>query len=253
MSAEDQFSEPMLPLFEGQEFMLTGPKGRMPSYIQDHRKRLRERFISGGATAVPDYELLELILFRSIPRCDVKPVARRLMETFGDFSRVLAAPLERLLDVRGVGDAVAVDLKILEAATHRMARARILQKPVLSSWDALLDYCHTAMSHRETEHFRVLFLDRKNVLIEDEEQGKGTIDHVPVYPREIMKRALEINASAIILVHNHPSGDPTPSESDITMTNQIQEAGSALGITLHDHLIIGKSQEISFRSERLIQ
>jgi DNA repair protein RadC len=233
--------------------MLTGPKGRMPSYIQDHRKRLRERFISGGATAVPDYELLELILFRSIPRCDVKPVARRLMETFGDFSRVLAAPLERLLDVRGVGDAVAVDLKILEAATHRMARARILQKPVLSSWDALLDYCHTAMSHRETEHFRVLFLDRKNVLIEDEEQGKGTIDHVPVYPREIMKRALEINASAIILVHNHPSGDPTPSESDITMTNQIQEAGSALGITLHDHLIIGKSQEISFRSERLIQ
>jgi DNA repair protein RadC len=253
MSAENQFSEPMLPLFEGQEFMLTGPKGRMPSYIQDHRKRLRERFISGGATAVPDYELLELILFRSIPRCDVKPVARRLMETFGDFSRVLAAPLERLLDVRGVGDAVAVDLKILEAATHRMARARILQKPVLSSWDALLDYCHTAMSHRETEHFRVLFLDRKNVLIEDEEQGKGTIDHVPVYPREIMKRALEINASAIILVHNHPSGDPTPSESDITMTNQIQEAGSALGITLHDHLIIGKSQEISFRSERLIQ
>lgn len=233
--------------------MLTGPKGRMPSYIQDHRKRLRERFISGGATAVPDYELLELILFRSIPRCDVKPVARRLMETFGDFSRVLAAPLERLLDVRGVGDAVAVDLKILEAATHRMARARILQKPVLSSWDALLDYCHTAMSHRETEHFRVLFLDRKNVLIEDEEQGKGTIDHVPVYPREIMKRALEINASAIILVHNHPSGDPTPSESDITMTNQTQEAGSALGITLHDHLIIGKSQEISFRSERLIQ
>jgi DNA repair protein RadC len=253
MSAENQFSELMLPLFEGQEFMLTGPKGRMPSYIQDHRKRLRERFISGGATAVPDYELLELILFRSIPRCDVKPVARRLMETFGDFSRVLAAPLERLLDVRGVGDAVAVDLKILEAATHRMARARILQKPVLSSWDALLDYCHTAMSHRETEHFRVLFLDRKNVLIEDEEQGKGTIDHVPVYPREIMKRALEINASAIILVHNHPSGDPTPSESDITMTNQIQEAGSALGITLHDHLIIGKSQEISFRSERLIQ
>lgn len=253
MSAENQFSEPMLPLFEGQEFMLTGPKGRMPSYIQDHRKRLRERFISGGATAVPDYELLELILFRSIPRCDVKPVARRLMETFGDFSRVLAAPLERLLDVRGVGDAVAVDLKILEAATHRMARARILQKPVLSSWDALLDYCHTAMSHRETEHFRVLFLDRKNVLIEDEEQGKGTIDHVPVYPREIMKRALEINASAIILVHNHPSGDPTPSESDITMTNQTQEAGSALGITLHDHLIIGKSQEISFRSERLIQ
>jgi len=253
MSAENQFSEPMLPLFEGQEFMLTGPKGRMPSYIQDHRKRLRERFISGGATAVPDYELLELILFQSIPRCDVKPVARRLMETFGDFSRVLAAPLERLLDVRGVGDAVAVDLKILEAATHRMARARILQKPVLSSWDALLDYCHTAMSHRETEHFRVLFLDRKNVLIEDEEQGKGTIDHVPVYPREIMKRALEINASAIILVHNHPSGDPTPSESDITMTNQTQEAGSALGITLHDHLIIGKSQEISFRSERLIQ
>ena len=252
MSAENQFSEPMLPLFEGQEFLMTGPKGRMPSYIQDHRKRLRERFLTGGAPAMPDYELLELILFRSIPRCDVKPVARRLMDTFGDFSRVLSAPLERLLEVRGVGDAVAVDLKILEASTHRMARARILQKPVLSSWDALLDYCHTAMSHRETEHFRVLFLDRKNVLIEDEEQGKGTIDHVPVYPREIMKRALEINASALILVHNHPSGDPTPSQSDISMTNQIQDAASALGITLHDHLIIGKSQELSFRSEQLL-
>ncbi|WP_420861842.1 RadC family protein [Algirhabdus cladophorae] len=252
MSADNHFSEPMLPLFEGQEIVLTGSKGRMPSYIQDHRKRLRERFLVGGAPAMPDYELLELILFRSIPRCDVKPVARRLLDTFGDFNRVLAAPIERLMEVRGVGDAVAVDFKVLEAATHRMARARILQKPVLSSWDALLDYCHTAMSHRETEHFRVLYLDRKNVLVEDEEQGKGTVDHVPVYPREIMKRALEINASALILVHNHPSGDPTPSEADITVTHQIQDAASALGITLHDHLIIGKSQELSFRTEGLI-
>lgn len=247
-SKPDHFSEPPLPLFEGQEFLMTGPKGRQPSYIQDHRRRLRERFLQGGPQAIPDYELLELLLFRSIPRCDVKPVARRLLESFGDFNRVLSAPIERLLEVRGVGDAVAVDLKIVEAATHRMARARVIQRPVLSSWNAVVDYCHTSMAHRETEQFRVLFLDRKNILVADEEQAKGTVDHVPVYPREVVKRALELNASALILVHNHPSGDPTPSESDIEMTQRVREACEALSLTLHDHLIVGKESEVSFRS-----
>ncbi len=225
------------------------PQGKLPSYIKDHRKRLRERFMAGGSAAMPDYELLELVLFRSIPRQDVKPLARALMDTFGDFNRVLTAPEERLRQIKGVGDTVITDLKILEACAHRMARARVMQRHVISGWDALLDYCHTTMAHRETEQFRVFFLDRKNVLIADEEQAKGTVDHVPVYQREVAKRALELNASALILVHNHPSGDPTPSQSDIDMTNRIQDACTALGLTLHDHLIIGKSNELSFRSE----
>ncbi len=222
--------------------------GKMPSYIADHRKRLRARFSEGGATAMPDYELLELLLFRSIPRQDVKPLARLLLDTFGDLNRVVTAPVARLTAVKGVGEVVAQDLKILEAVAQRMMRARVMHMPVLASWDALLDYCHTAMAHRETEQFRVLFLDRKNVLIADEEQGQGTVDHVPVYPREVVKRALELNASALILVHNHPSGDPTPSQADITMTIQIQDAAQVLGITLHDHLIVGKERELSFRA-----
>ncbi|NDW46469.1 JAB domain-containing protein [Ruegeria sp. PrR005] len=225
------------------------PSGRLPSYIRDHRKRLRDRFMAGGAAALPDYELLELVLFRSIPRQDVKPLARLLLDTFGDFNRVLTAPVERLAEVKGVGEAVITDLKILEASAHRMARARVMQRQVISSWDALLDYCHTTMAHRETEQFRVFYLDRKNVLIADEEQARGTVDHVPVYPREVAKRALELNASALILVHNHPSGDPTPSQSDIDMTARIRAACEALGLTLHDHLIIGKSVELSFRAE----
>ncbi|AXT27761.1 JAB domain-containing protein [Ruegeria sp. AD91A] len=225
------------------------PSGRLPSYIKDHRKRLRERFMAGGSAAMPDYELLELVLFRSIPRQDVKPLARALMDTFGDFNRVLTAPEERLRQIKGVGDTIVTDLKILEACAHRMARARVMQRHVISGWDALLDYCHTTMAHREIEQFRVFYLDRKNVMIADEEQAKGTVDHVPVYPREVAKRALELNASALILVHNHPSGDPTPSQSDIDMTNRIQDACSALGLTLHDHLIIGKSTELSFRAE----
>ncbi len=225
------------------------PTDRLPSYIKDHRKRLRERFMSGGSGAMPDYELLELVLFRSIPRQDVKPLARLLMDTFGDFNRVLTAPEERLRQIKGVGETVITDLKILEACAHRMARARVMQRHVISGWDALLDYCHTTMAHREIEQFRVFYLDRKNVMIADEEQAKGTVDHVPVYPREVAKRALELNASALILVHNHPSGDPTPSQSDIDMTNRIQDACAALGLTLHDHLIIGKSTELSFRSE----
>ena len=226
--------------------------GKQPSYIRDHRARLRERFMAGGADALPDYELLELVLFRAIPRQDVKPLARALLETFGDFNRVVSAAPARLSAVKGVGDAVVTELKIVEAAAHRLARAKVMQRPVLSSWDQLVDYCHTAMAHRATEQFRILYLDRKNNLIADEAQGEGTVDHVPVYPREVVKRALEINASALILVHNHPSGDPTPSEADISMTHQIEDAARTLGIVLHDHIIIGQSTELSFRSEGYI-
>lgn len=226
--------------------------GRLPSYIRDHRQRLRDRFISGGAAALPDYELLELILFRAIPRQDVKPLARDLIDHFGDFNRVLAAPVSALRKIKGVGDAVVIELKVVEAAAHRMARSKIMARHVVSSWDALLDYCHTVMAHRDTEQFRILFLDTKNALIADEEQARGTIDHVPVYPREVVKRALELNAASFILVHNHPSGDPTPSQADIGMTNQISAAAQALGITVHDHLIIGKSRELSFRAEGLL-
>lgn len=222
---------------------------KLPSYIADHRKRLRDRFMTGGAAALPDYELLELLLFRAIPRMDVKPLARLLLDTFGDFNRVISAAPQRLLMVKGVGETVVQELKIVEAAAGRLMRAKVLNMPILSSWNALLDYCQTVMAHRETEQFRILFLDRKNVLIADEEQASGTVDHVPVYPREVVKRALELNASAIILVHNHPSGDPTPSDADITMTAQVQEAAQVLGIVLHDHLIIGKSRELSFKAQ----
>ncbi len=245
------FHERPLPLFtaDADEAVPNDLPGKLPSYIADHRKRLRERFMAGGATAMPDYELLELVLFRAIPRQDVKPLARLLMETFGDFNRVISASPARLQMIKGVGDSVILELKIVEAASQRLMRAKVINRPVLSSWNGLLDYCHTAMAHRETEQFRILYLDRKNVLIADEEQGKGTVDHVPVYPREVVKRALELNASALILVHNHPSGDPTPSQADITMTQQVQDAAQVLGITLHDHLIIGKSREVSFRAD----
>lgn len=246
-SRQSHFSDFSQPLIDRDEFV-TAKIDKQPSYIRDHRKRLRERFLQGGAQAMPDYELLELVLFRAIPRRDVKPLARLLLDTFGDFNRVLSASKERLAAVSGVGDAVVQELKIVEAASHRLARARVMQKNVISSWDAILDYCHTTMAHRETEQFRILFLDRKNILIADEEQARGTVDHVPVYPREVVKRALELNASALILVHNHPSGDPTPSDADITMTAQINDAAKALGLVLHDHLIIGKSQELSFRA-----
>lgn len=229
----------------------TGRKAVLPDHAA-HRSRLRARFMEGGAAAMPDYEMLELVLYRAIPRRDVKPLAKRLLASFGDFNRVLAASPARLGRIDGVGPAVIQELKIVEAAAQRMARARVLDRPALSGWQALLDYCQTVMAHRETEHFRVLYLDRKNILIADEEQGRGTVDHVPVYPREVVRRALELNASALILVHNHPSGDPTPSQADIAMTDTVREAAEALGLVLHDHLVIGKSREVSFRSEGLL-
>ncbi len=247
MSRAPEFSDVAPSLFDAEPVPAARP-AKVPSYLRDHRKRLRARFIEGGAEAMPDYELLELVLFRAIPRADVKPLARRLIETFGDFNHVLAAPPALIAEVEGAGDAVVQELKIVEAAAHRMARARVIHKPVLSGWQAVLDYCRTKLAHRLVEEFRVLYLDRKNILIADEPQGRGTVDHVPVYPREVVKRALELGASALILVHNHPSGDPTPSESDVDVTRRIEEAAHVLGLTLHDHIVVGKAGETSFRA-----
>ena len=221
-------------------------------HYHGHRERLRNRFQESGAGALPDYELLELLLFRSIPQRDVKPLAKELIQRFGSFAEVLGAPAARLTEVKGVGEGVALDLKIVEAALKRMAKGAVGKRPVLSSWSSVLDYCRMAMAFAEREQFRILFLDKKNILIADEVQQTGTVDHTPVYPREVMRRALELSASAIILVHNHPSGDPTPSEADLSMTMQIRDAAEVLGIVLHDHLIIGKERELSFRAHHYL-
>jgi DNA repair protein RadC len=222
----------------------TGPTG--------HRERLRTRFLNGGADAMPDYELLEMTLFAALPRRDTKPLAKALLARFGSFAEVIAAPRARLMEVKGVGEGVANHLKIVEAAAHRLARTKVMGRPALSSWSALLDYCTAAMARSEKEEFRVLFLDRKNNLIADEVQNRGTVDHTPVYPREIIKRALELTASALILVHNHPSGDPTPSKADILMTREIVAAAKALSIAVHDHLVIGRNGHASFKSLGLL-
>jgi len=200
---------------------------------------------------MPEYELLELLLFNAIPRIDVKPLAKRLLAEFGDLNGVIAATEQRILQVPGANNWVYLQLRIADAFASRMARAKVLHREVVGSWDDLITYCRTAMSHRATEQFRVLFLDRKNVLIADEVQAPGTVDHVPVYPREVAKRALELNASAVILVHNHPSGDPTPSGQDIEMTERVELACQAIGVQLHDHVIIGKEAEFSFKANGL--
>ncbi len=217
-----------------------------------HRQRLRERFLAGGHAAMPEYELLELVLFNAIERIDVKPLAKALIAAFGDLNGVVAASEHRLLQVPGATPRVWLQLRIVEAIAHRMARARVIERSVIGSWDELLTYCRTVMAYRDTEQFRILFLDRKNVVIADEAQAKGTVDHVPVYPREVVKRALELNASALILVHNHPSGDPTPSEADVAMTAQIELACQAIGVVVHDHVVIGRGREASFRSLGLL-
>ena len=201
---------------------------------------------------MPDYELLELTLFPALPRKDTKPLAKALLARFGSFAEVIAAPRARLLEIPGVGDAVVNQLKVVEAAAARLAQTRVIGRPALSSWAALLDYCMAAMARAPSEEFRILFLDRKNVLIADEVQARGTVDHTPVYPREIVKRALEHGASAIILVHNHPSGDPTPSKADIAMTREVAAAAKTLGIAIHDHLVIGRSGHASFKSLGLL-
>ena len=229
------------------------PRDRAPQpHYVGHRDRLRERFAGGGGETFADYELLEMLLFRLIPRADTKPVAKALLARFGTLAEVLGAPASRLQEVKGIGPAVALDLKVIAAAAQRMARGEIKRREVLSSWSQVIDYCRAAMAFEQREQFRILFLDKKNALIADEVQQTGTVDHTPVYPREVVKRALDLSATAIVLVHNHPSGDPTPSRADIEMTKEIVEAGKRLGITVHDHIIIGKKGHASMKGLMLI-
>lgn len=216
-----------------------------------HRDRLRNRFMEAGAAGLAEYELLELILFRAIPRRDVKPLAKQLIRHFGSLADVISAEPDRLREIV-VGESVVRELKIIQAAALHLSQSAVLNRPLLSSWTALLEYCHAAMAYEKNEMFRILFLDHKNVLIADETQQQGTVDHTPVYPREVMKRAMNLSASAIILVHNHPGGDPTPSRADIEMTKQIIEAGRPLKIAVHDHIVIGRGKTTSFRQLGLI-
>lgn len=221
-----------------------------PHYL-GHRARLRERFANAAGT-LPDYELLELVLFRSIARGDVKGTAKALIARFGTFAEVVAAPPELLGEIKGVGPAIVNDLKLIEQAARRVALGDVKNRQVLGSYASVVDYCRTAMAFAEREEFRLLFLDKKNGLIGDEVMQRGTVDHTPVYPREIIRRALQLNASAIILVHNHPSGDPAPSRADIEMTNEIVALAEPLGVVVHDHLIVGRKGHASFRALGLL-
>lgn len=227
------------------------PQDAQPHYA-GHRERLRDRFRDHGPDALLDYELIELILFSAIRRADTKPIAKALIARFGSFAEVLAAPRQRLLEVKGVGERAVDELKIAQAAAQRFLKGQVTARKPLSSWGAVINYVRAAMAFAEREEFRVLFLDKKNSLIADEVQQRGTIDHTPVYPREVVKRALELSASAIVIVHNHPSGDTTPSRADIQMTKQISDIAGAMGITLHDHIIVGRDGHASFRSLQLL-
>ena len=222
-----------------------------PHYL-GHRERLRRRFRDAGADALPDYELLELILFRAVPRRDTKPLAKAIFAQFGTFAEALNAPEERLKEVPGLGQAAITEIKLVRAAALRLVRGEVLERPVLGSWSQVLDYCRASMGFEAKEQFRILFLDKRNQIIADEVQQKGTVDHTPVYVREVVKRALELSATAIVLVHNHPSGDPTPSRADIEMTKQIVSSAKNLGIVVHDHIIVGKQGHASFRGLGLI-
>jgi DNA repair protein RadC len=217
-----------------------------PHYL-GHRERLRLRFRDTQGAGLADYEILELLLFAAAPRRDTKPLAKALLQRFGNLGAVLAAEPGRLSEVEGCGDSAISLLKVTREAALRMLKAEIVNRHAIGSWQALLDYCRASMAHEATEQFRILFLDRKNFVIADEIQQKGTVDHTPVYPREVVKRALMLQASAIIMVHNHPSGDPTPSRADIDMTKQIREAARGVGITLHDHVVVGKNDTVSFK------
>jgi DNA repair protein RadC len=221
-------------------------------HYSGHRDRLRKKFRDSGASALADYELLELLLFRSIPRADTKPLAKRLLAEFGSIAEVMAAAPARLTAVAGLGESVATDLKIVHAVAVAMAGAPVVKRPVLSSWSQVIEYCRTAMAYEEREQFRILFLDKRNKLIRDEIQQTGTVDHTPVYPREVVRRALELSSTALILVHNHPSGDPTPSRADIDMTKTIIDVAAPLGIVVHDHLIIARDGHASLKGLKLI-
>ena len=228
------------------------PVSAAKPHFHGHRERLRKRLTDAGSQALADYELLELVLFRALPQRDVKPLAKELLAKFGSFADVIAAPPKRLEEVKGVKGAVVAEFKIVEAAARRLAQVEVTKREVLSSWQAVLDYCRAAMAFSDKEAFRVLFLDKKNQLIADEQQQTGTVDHTPVYPREVVKRALELSATALILVHNHPSGDPTPSRADIQMTQAIVEVARPLGIAVHDHIIVGRDGHASLKGLKLI-
>lgn len=239
-------------LAEGPAKPLIGAAPRVPNPNAGHRERLRARFLKNGPDALPDYELLELLLFAALPRRDTKGIAKNLIKRFGSLAEVLGAPDPRLREIDGINDGAVTVLKAVAAAASRMARGEIARRTALSSWSQVLDYCRTTMGFNPREQFRILFLDKKNGLIADEVQGEGTVDHTPVYPREVVRRALELSASAVILVHNHPSGDPTPSRADIDMTKAIVAVAEPLGIVVHDHIIIGRDGHASLRGMRLM-
>jgi DNA repair protein RadC len=220
--------------------------------VDGHRARLRSRFLSAGPDSLADHEMLELVLFLAIARRDTKPIARRLIAQFGSFAAALAASVPELLQIEGLGEAGVVALKTVQAAASRLVKAEVLYRPVLNNWDRLMEYLQAVLSRARTEQFRVLFLDNRNRLLADEVLGEGTVNHTPVYPREVVKRALELHATAIILVHNHPSGDPSPSREDIEMTREIKQAAATLSILLHDHIIVGNGQWLSFRKAELL-
>ena len=217
-----------------------------------HRARMRTRLLTAGPDALLDHELLEMVLFLALPRRDTKPIARTLLARFGSFAGALSAPLHELREVEGLGEAGAAALRTVQAAALRLARAEVMERPVLNNWDRLMAYLTAALARERVEQFRVLFLDTRNRLIADEAQARGTVNHTPVYPREVVKRALELQATALILVHNHPSGDPTPSRADLDMTQEVKAAAAILGIVLHDHLIVGNGRHLSFRREGLL-
>ena len=237
--------------FSEQASVKLGVSQPKPHYL-GHRQRLRQRFREAGPDALSDYELLELILFRVIPRADTKARAKDLIKRFGSLGEVLGAPESLLCEIDDIGEAAALDLKVVAAAANRMARGAIRNREVLSSWSEVIDYCRVAMAFETVEQFRILFLDKKNALIAEEVQQTGTVDHTPVYPREVVRRALELSATAIILVHNHPSGDPSPSRADIDMTKLIIDSARPLGIAVHDHIIIGKNRHVSMKGLQLI-
>lgn len=219
--------------------------------VDGHRRRLRDRLLAAGPDALADHEMLEIVLF-ALPRRDTKPIARALLSRFRSFAGAIAAPTQELLEMEGLGEAGVAALKSVQAAALRLIRADVMDRPVLSNWDRLLEYLHAELSRERIEQFRVLFLDNRNRLLADEAQQRGTVNHTPVYPREVAKRALELHATALILVHNHPSGDPTPSADDIAMTRDIRMAATALSIVLHDHIVIGNGCWVSFRKEGLL-